>query len=214
MDDSLLLVVGSPIGADSKDQLTLLRAEGSMKASFFNRRRYYEGLPPLTQYSQTLADGTAGCVFASSSRDDSVFAFDYEGRLLAHGRLDLGGSFVTLKQRLREHDGQVRTAGGGWVFDGDPVQLKMVAIGGCRAVVQVAIYHAQGGIDPLDGGTVILLQADSGRVEPVAKAVARAGLIGRDREGTPVFLRYTGTEKDAYVLSKLDIVASRSREDP
>lgn len=205
VDDSLLLLVGTPIRNPGANLLALMRRDHTLASRFFNRERYFDGNPALIQQSQVVADARAGCVFAGLSKGDSVFAFDYAGRPLAAGPVDPDQPLVSLRTRISRNRGRAQKADGGWVNDGDRVLLRVVAMDGCRAALHVAPYDAQTGADALEGGTVLVVGVGrGGRLNTLAREDVDAGLTGRARDGTPLLLRYGGPDATEYQVLRLD----------
>ena len=85
--------------------------------------------------------------------------------------------------------------------------VSVVALDSATAAVQVAVYDAQHGVDPLDGGTFIVAGLGAqGRLSLLARQDAVGALMGRDRNGVPLLLRYASPEADRYEVAHLRLV--------
>jgi|GEM_PF-987864 len=200
LDGSHLLVVGSPIGTNGSGLVRILDWDGEEKAVFMDMSDFFEGTPALFQFTQVVADGHDGCVFAGLSRDNRISAFSINGYLIGQREIDIGEPWVPLPVRLEENGGEARTADGGWVHDGDPYLAKIVALPGCRALVQVGRYDAAG-TDRLEGGHFLLFEVTADRELVQVAHVAKTGaLMGRDAQNRPLHLAY-GQSTEEYVMT-------------
>jgi hypothetical protein len=79
-----------------------------------------------------------------------------------------------------------------------------VALNGSRAVLHVQRFDAETGMDPVEGGRLLLFDL-AGRGVPRARgrAAIPAGLMGRDADGYPLLLGYAPGNPDRYVVQRL-----------
>lgn len=75
IDDSLWLVIASTNNGFAGDLLRIVRPDGSLVASFFNRSAYFANLSALVQAAHVNADARAGRVYAWIGGDDTLFVF-------------------------------------------------------------------------------------------------------------------------------------------
>ncbi|MEW5926276.1 MAG: 6-bladed beta-propeller [Gemmatimonadota bacterium] len=203
VDDSLFLLVSTPIGAHDKDLLTLIRPDGSVVASFFNRSRFFRGDPRVIQSTAVEADGKDGWIFAGQIGGDSVFAFDYAGRLRASGPVDPVRPLTTARALLGSNGGNPRRPDGISVFHGNRNLIRVVALDRGRVAMHVARYDAKVGIDPLDGGTILLSSIRRKRVALQGRGELPAALLGRGRDGGALLVGYEQSNPDWHVVSRL-----------
>jgi hypothetical protein len=204
VDDSLFLLIGAPPGGDRLDLLALIRPDGSKVSSFFNRARYFDGDPKLLQRVAVAADGLGGRVYAALVGGDSLYVYDYGGRLLGSHPLDAERPLVPVKTLLRRNRGKVTDARGRPIVDGNRNAVRLVALDSSTVAVQITVYDARLGTDALEGGTLVLSSVNAaGRMHTVARAEVRAGLSGRDLRGNALLLGYGPRGADEYVLSRL-----------
>ena len=203
VDDSLFLLVSTPIGAHDKDLLTLIRPDGAVVTSFFNRSQYYQGDPAVIQSTAVEADGRNGWVFAAEIGGDSIFAFDYSGRLRASGPVDPVQPLVKAKTLIQDNGGKRQRPDGSWVFDGNRNLIRVVALDGGKVALQVAKYDAKLGIDPLNGGTILVSSVRGGRIRAYGRGELPAALLGRGRDGGALMVGYEPGNPDWHVVSHL-----------
>ena len=212
LDDSLLLVSGFVVGAHTRDLLRIVRRDGSVRSSFYNRAGYFTPEDAgLIQSSVVVADGGGGVVFAGTMGSDSIFAFDYAGRRLGAGVVTDGeGRPLPRFRELIEanHDNRV-LPDGSLVTEGHPALVAMVAVGDGQAVLQVMelSYDSSGRLDRTAGGTfaVATLDRESGRVTVSGHTVLEAGLQGRDRSGAGLLVRWLGEEYEQMEVARLRV---------
>ncbi len=203
VDDSLFLLVGTPMGAPESDLLALVRPDGSLVSSFFNRRRYFEGDPQLIQRTAVLADARDGLVFAALVGGDSLYVFDYAGRPLAVHPLDPERPLVTSKALLKRNRGRPNDSRGRSVLDGNRIIVDLVALDSATVAVQLVRYDARQGVDQLEGGTLVVSALNGGAVRTLARGQVRGALLGRDREARPLLLAYGSPAGDVHVVQRL-----------
>jgi 6-bladed beta-propeller len=207
VDDSLLLVIAAVPGAADRDLLALARPDGSIVSTFFNQSHYFGKSPDLIQHSGIAADGANGVVFATVSGSDSLWAFDYRGRLLGTALVDPVEPLVTLKSLVERNGGRARRPDGSWVMHQLRRVVSVVALDSATAAVQVAVYDARHGVDLLDGGTLIVSGVGAeGQLQLLARQDLVGGLLGRDRDGSPLLLRYAGADGDRYEVARIRLV--------
>jgi hypothetical protein len=204
VDDSLLLAIAALPGDTRGNLLRLFRPDGSTVSSFFNQSRYLGRDPQLLQNVGVIADGGRGVVFAALGGADSVWAFDYRGRRLGSAPVDRVRPLVPVKDLLSRNHGRPRLPDGTHVTHGNRNVFEIVALDSGSVALQVAPYDAKRGIDPLDGGTLIVTAlAGGGRMRTIARTEMVGGLLGRDRAGSALLLRYAGTDGDSYQVLRM-----------
>lgn len=218
VDDSLFLVVAFPLSSPTRDLLRLVRADGSVKSTFFNRRAYFEPeSPDLLQSSVVVADGADGVVFAGLMGGDSLFAYDYSGKLLGSGPVLLpdGRKPPTFRALIENNGGSRFLPDRTLVTEGNPALVMLTALPGGRAVTQMMEldYGIQGLLDRTDGGTFAAVTVDraSGSVAVSGHREIPAGLQGRDRSGGAILVRYLGEDFEEVEVSELRIEAGGAR---
>jgi len=197
IDDSLLLLIRHP--AQGGKLLRIARLDGSVLAEFFERREYFEN-PKLRPLTAVFADGRDGRIFAHIFGDDSVFVFDYRGRLLGSGPIGSSAEITSFRTALRAHNGEVQSKDGKWFHDGARAVMKLVVISGGLAVMQVARYDTQSGTDILEGGEMLVVGVRDGVATAVGRTEMTSGLVGRDYAGAPIFFRYANAEATTYAI--------------
>lgn len=203
VDDSLLLLHNSNLPGKGMHLLNLVRSDGKLVSSFFDRSHFLGRDPEVIQRTAVEADGRGGVVFAGMAGGDSIFAFDYSGRLLASAPLDPVQPLPTTPALLAAAGGKPRRADGRWFNDQQRMLVRIVALDSATAALQVAPYDPRAGIDPLEGGTLLLVTLDGGKIHHIGRAELPAGLLGRGLEGDAVLLGYDGGDVNRYVLSRL-----------
>jgi hypothetical protein len=205
-DDSLLLMIGSPLRYPRRDLLALLHPDGRMVATMFNAANYFKGDRALAQESFVLADAADGVVFAGLAGGDSLFAFDYTGRRLAAARIETDGPLVSLRERMRANGGRLRRPNGDYVHHLDPMLFQVVALDSGAVALHVSPYDTKRGNDLVEGGTLLVyaLQPD-GRLEQIAREEVNAGLFGRSRSGRAMLLSYSSPSADEYRLHTVQL---------
>lgn len=210
VDDSLVLVVGFPIGAHTRDLIRLLRRDGSSRSSFFNQRGYFSPEDPaLIQSSVVHADGANGVVFAGMMGHDSIFAFSYDGRRLGAGPLLAGDDqpVQTFRSILHANGGRRTRPDGTPTMQGQLALVAMTALDDRHAVAQLMPldYGPDGQIDRTEGGTFILLTLDrhKGTLSASRHMPLKGGLLGRDRQGAALLARYLGADYEQMEIGQL-----------
>jgi hypothetical protein len=204
VDDSLLLLQNAAVPGEGNDMLTLVRSDGRLVSSFFDRSAFLGRDPQVIQNSGVQADGRGGIVFAGMTGGDSIFAFDYSGRLLASAPLDPVQPVPTVHALLAAAGGKTRRADGRWFTDQQRLLLRVVALDSATAALQVSTFDGKTGIDPVEGGTLLLVTLDGGTLRHIGRADVPAGLMGRGRDGNAMLIGYDGEEMTRYVLSRLN----------
>ena len=214
VDDSLLLLIAPVLRAHDGNLLTLVRRDGSVVSTFFNKSRYFDGDRELIQQTGVVADARDGRVFAALVGGDSVYVFDYAGNRLAAHAADPEEPLVTVKTLLRQNGGEQRRPDGGWVVDGNRNVIRMVALDRHNVALQIVKYDAKQGVDPLEGGTVVTFTFDdAGKVAAIGRSQVRAGLLGRDRRGNALFVGYEGENADRYTVSRLVRIGATAQQE-
>lgn len=203
VDDSLFLLIRS-IAPSRRDALLLMRPDGTLRSSFFDASRFVANNPDLAQTAAIVADGRAGTVFAGVFGADSLHAFDYEGRVTGSAPIDAVDPLPSFRSLAAANGGKLRRQGGGWVVDGTEVLIALVALNGSRAVLHVQRFDAETGLDPVEGGRLLLFDLDRRGVPRArGRAAIPAGLMGRDADGFPLLLGYVPGNTDRYVVQRL-----------
>lgn len=211
VDDTYLLSVGTPMGGVDRDFLGLFRTDGPCcRRSMMNLERYYDGaVPGLAQWTAVNADARADFVYAT--HDDSLFAFDYFGELVAAQRLPSELMPLAWRELLEESDGNPQRPDGTWVFDGHNLVMDVLAMDSSTVVVQLAEYNASGGVDRMEGGPLAVFalsfEGGLGRFRLLGQHSASGTVLGRDAFGRPVIVGYATESTDSYVVSALEFVA-------
>lgn len=217
VDDSLLLLVASPLRSSKSNLLTLIRRDGSVVSSFFNKSSYFAGRPQLIQNTGVIADARGGRLFAALIGGDSVYAFDYAGKPLGSYPADPDVPLVTTRSLLAGNKWSMRRPDGTYVVDGNRNVIRLVALDRSTVALHVVAYDVKHGVDPLDGGTILTLTVDeAGGATARGRAELRAGLLGRDRTGNALLVGYAGDSSDRYVVSRLvmDATQPQRRSEP
>jgi hypothetical protein len=204
VDDSLLLLVGTPMRSSRGDLLTLVRRDGSVVSSFFNKSSYFGGKPQLIQNTGVVADARDGRVFAALVGGDSVYAFDYAGKRLGAYPADPEQPLVTTRSLLAANRWSIRRPDGTYVVDRNRNVIRLVALDRSTVAMHVVAYDVKHGVDVLEGGTILTLTVDeAGGATARGRAEMAAGLLGRDRSGNALLVGYAAGNGDEYVVSRL-----------
>jgi hypothetical protein len=203
VDDSLLLLHNAAVPGEGNHLLDLVRSDGKLVSSFFDRSAFLGRNPNVIQNTGVDADGRGGVVFAGMTGGDSIFAFDYSGRLLASGPVDPAQAVPTVPALLAAAGGKTRRADGRWFTDQQRLLVRVVALDSATAAIQVSTFDGKTGIDPAEGGTLLLVTLDGGTIRHIGRADVPAGLMGRGPDGNAMFIGYDGEEMTRYVLSRL-----------
>jgi hypothetical protein len=209
VDDSLFLLVGPGLGGPNRKLLALVRPDGSIRSQFLAPSRSMGGGPQVAQVVGLLADGAGGRVFAAVAGGDSVWAFDYDGRRLAAFPADPEQPLVTARSLIEANGGRLRKAGGGYVVDGNRMIVELVAMDSGTVALQIAAYDGRLGIDLEEGGTFVISTLAGGGARLLARQEVAGALLGRDRRGRLLILRYTSPEAEAHELVRGTLVPIR-----
>jgi hypothetical protein len=203
VDDSLFLLIRS-VAPARRHALLLMRPDGTLRSSFFDASRFVANNPDLAQTAAIVADARAGTVFAGVFGGDSLYAFDYEGRMTGSAPVDAVDPLPSFRSLAAANGGRLRRQGGGWVVDGAEVLIALLALNGSRAVLHVQRFDAETGLDPVEGGRLLLFDLNGrGVPRPRGRAAIPAGLMGRDADGYPLLLGYAPGSLDRYVVQRL-----------
>jgi hypothetical protein len=209
VDDSLFLRIGAPQG-EQKPLLTFLRPDGTVRSRFLPLRAYLGTNPQVLSLVGVVADGADGTVFAAVVGGDSVWAFDYDGRRLASFAADPVRPLKTVRALVEANGGRARQ-GRGWVVDGVPRLNALVALDSGTVALQIAPYDGHLGVDPVDGGTVVVSAVDGSGAHMLTRSEVRGGALGRDRRNRLFVLRYASADGDSYELLRAGLAPARSR---
>ncbi|HEU0013076.1 MAG TPA: hypothetical protein VFQ45_05305 [Longimicrobium sp.] len=211
VDDSLFLLVGTAMGNVARRLLTLVRPGGERVSTFFDQSHHFDGTAALAERVFVDADGRDGVVFAGLVGGDSIFAFDYSGRLLASAPVDPVRPLTTTKQLLARNRGRPRRPDGNWVTQDNRQVFRIIALDSATAVVYVAPYDARAGSDLVEGGTLIALGLSGGKLHHLARSEVPAGLFGRDERGSALLLGYADAEHEKVRVSRLRLVRGKEQ---
>lgn len=199
--DSLLIAVGPTQPPSESALLELVARDGQRLASFFEQPRLQDVDFVTRIFSDVQSDAHDGIAFASVTFSDSIYAFDYSGRLLASGLVDE----VERLDELPDFGQLAEADQADWrslmsQLDGLRWLRRIVALPGRLVALQVAEFDADM-MGMLEGGTVIISGVtEAGHVSNLARFSTDSDLLGRDAAGQPLFLRYSDASYDEYEL--------------
>jgi hypothetical protein len=209
VDDSLFLSIAALPGMPRRPLLALLRPDGSVVSTFFEQSKYVGSNPQVLQQIGPIADGSDGVVFAAFAGGDSVWAYDYRGRRLDSAPVDPVKPLVSSRTLIEGNGGRARRGDGSWVTNGNRALIGIVALDSGSVALQVAVHDSKNGTDPLDGGTVLVSSLVSRtELETIARLETTGGLLGRDRSGNPLLLRYASPDGDAYRVFRVRLATT------
>jgi hypothetical protein len=211
VDDSLLLLVSGIPTRDNRGLLSLVRPDGSIRSRFLQLGTYLGKNPQVAGAVGLLADGADGRVFATVAGGDSVWAFDYDGRRLGAFQADPVQPLVTARSLIDANGGRIRRANGGYVVDGNRMVTGLVAMDSGTVALQIAPYDGRLGIDLEDGGTYVITTLARNGARMLARQELVGALLGRDRRGRLLILRYTSPEAEAHELVRAALVSAGNR---
>lgn len=200
VDDSLLLLIGAIPGMQQHPLLKLIRFDGSTRSSFLALGSYLGTDPQVAMAVGVVADGADGRIFASLAGGDSVWAFDYDGRRLGAFSADPVQPLATVRSLIAANRGRLRRATGGYVVDGKRRVIGLVALDSGTVALQVSPYDGHTGVDPLDGGTLVVSALSGDGAYLLARSEITGALLGRDRHDRLLILRYATPEANSYLL--------------
>lgn len=210
VDDSLFLLVAP--GGSNRNLLALVRPDGSIRSQFLDLGEYLGRGPEVASVTGVLADGADGRVFAAVAGGDSVWAFDYDGHRLAAFPADPERPLVTARSLIERNSGKLRRPDGKYVVDGNRMVIGLVAMDSGTVALQIAPFDARLGIDLEDGGTYVISTLGRGGARMLARQEMVGALLGRDRRGRLLLLRYASPEAETHELVRATLVpAARSR---
>lgn len=213
VDDSLFLAAAAAPGSIGRPLLALLRPDGTRVSTFFNPEKFLGRSPEVIQQTFVLADGRHGVVFVGLAGGDSIWAYDYHGKSLGSGPLDPLQPLPTTRSLIENNRGRMRRPDGSYVVDGQRTLFSVVALDSGSVALQVTKRDAMRGTDLLEGGTLIVaaIQPDHGP-SLVARAALDGGLLGADRSGAPLVLRYASADQDQYAIRRLRLAVDAAGE--
>lgn len=203
LDDSLFLLIRH--AGQSGNLLRVIRRDGSVVADFFDARHTFRERA-LRHLTAVFADGADGRITVGVFGKDSLFAFDYRGRPVARGRIAASAEMETLSAAYNRARRRQRLSDGRWFHDGINALMSLVALPDGRAALLVAPYDTKVGTDVLEGGELIVVAPVGEQIIGVGRQQIRAGLLGRDRDGLAMFLRYRNAD-----ATGLDLVRASFR---
>jgi hypothetical protein len=202
LDDSLFLLIHHP--GRGGNLLRVIRRDGTTVSEFFDARHTFRQ-PALRQLTAVFADGADGRIFATVFGKDSLYVFDYRGRRLASGRVPASVEMESLSSAYARAGGRQQSADGRWFHDGINAVMSLVALRDGRAALLVAPYDTRSGTDVLDGGELVVLAQTNGHLTGIARQRMQAGLLGRDRAGSALLLRYRDADGTGLDLVRANI---------
>lgn len=205
VDDSLFLLVAAIPGAQNRALLTVARPDGTIRSSFLRLGDYVGTNPQVLGAIGLIADATDGRVFATVAGGDSVWAFDYDGRRLAAFAADPVQPLRTTRSLVEANGGRIRRASGGYVVDGNRMVIGLVALDSGSVALQISPYDGRVGVDPEEGGTMVVSTLSGSGGRAIARQEMNGALLGRDRRGRLLLLRYTSPEADAHELVRVSL---------
>jgi hypothetical protein len=204
VDDSLFLAAAAAPGSIGRPLLALVRPNGERVSTFFDPEKFIGRSPEVIQQTFVLADGAHGVVFVGLAGGDSIWAYDYHGKSLGSSLLDPVDPVPTTRSLIENNRGRMRRADGSYVVDGQRTLFSVVALDSGSVAMQVSRRDAMRGTDLLEGGTLIVAAIQPKRGPTiVARAVLTGGLLGADRSGAPLVLRYASADQDRYFITRL-----------
>ena len=209
VEDSLFLLTAFPAGSHNKNLLQLIRPNGTIRSSFFNRTAFYTPTnPELIQATYIAADANAGVVVAGIFGGDSLYVYDYDGIELASGQLTLadGTPLSLFRAAIARNGGKVRDSTGHRATKGIIALVGLVVVDATHAVLQLmdADGHGQTRLDLARGGTFVAVSWDRTSHQLIANGYHdfSAGLVGRDH-GSALLFRYLGDRFDRVEVTRL-----------
>jgi len=208
MDDSLLVGSGWVMGAHDQPLVEVFDRTGRRVGRMAQMKEVFS--PPdvhLLPHTAAYADGREGVVFTTIHGVDTIFAHTADGRLLGTGRVDLADHepVLDLRRLLRRNGGSLQRRDSSWVQDGHYAPMGLVALSGDLVAVQFAKLDFADNTDLLsDGGPVVLLRLlPDGTFRNVGQVQAPGALLGRNAEGNPLVLRWSGADLERLELFRL-----------
>jgi hypothetical protein len=212
VDDSLLLVVGFPLGARNRGLLALVGRDGSVRSRFFALREYFTPEnPPLLENSYVVADAGHGIVVAGLRGGAGLSVFDYQGRRLASAPILLDGKtpLPTYRALIEGNRGNVKRPDNTYVIDDVDALVALTVLDGSHALLQVMNTQvgAQPWVDLTEGGRFLVATFDRerGTVSTSGDTSLVGGLLGRDGRGNALTYRYLGEPYDQIEISRLSL---------
>ena len=202
VDDSLFLLIHHP--GQGGNMLRLVRPDGTQMSQFFGSQLFED--PRLRHHSAVFADAHDGVVFAGVFGQDSIFAFDYQGRRLAASPTQASTPVGSFEVMLEANDGALRREpDGAWFQDGIYALVKLVALDGARAALFLARYDTKVGTDLLQGGELLVVGLREGQLVPLGGQQVSAGLMGRDRKNALLLIGYGDPQGESITVQRLNV---------
>jgi hypothetical protein len=208
MDDSLLVASGWVMGAHDRPLVEVFHRDGRRVGRMVNMSEVLSPPDPhLLPHTGVFADGRDGVVFTTVLGFDTIMAHTPGGRLLGAGRVGLTGyePVLDLRRLLRQNRGTLQRPDSSWVQDRHYAALGMVALSRDLVAVQFARLNFAENTDVLaDGGPVVVLRLlPDGSFRTVGQVEAPGSLLGRDAQGRPLLLRWSGADLERLELFRL-----------
>jgi hypothetical protein len=202
VDDSLLLLVRHP-GQGGK-LLSIAGRDGTKRSRFLDLDGMYAD-PQLKHYSAVLADARDGFVFGTIFGEDSIFVFDYHGKLLATGRIPSTSPLGSIRLAFQKAGWKLKGADGNWFHQGISTVMQIIALDGGRAALQIATYDTKVGTDLVDGGEILIVGVRDGAIVGLAGYNSDAGLFGRAADGSLLFLKYVDSSQASLAIERWEL---------
>jgi hypothetical protein len=191
----------------------LFSRDGNTVRSFFRAGEVAAGLSPRGVAAMgVLADVREGRVFVAMFGHDTLIVFDTLGKTLAAMKLRVADPVIPLlrlPERAAANDGSLRRSDGSWVQEGTLAVRAVVALPNGLAAIQLAPVDFSRKHDLLaDGGRVLIVQYVDHAVRIVHELMVPGALLGRDRLGNGIVLRWRGSD-----LGTLDWFSLSARMD-
>ena len=208
MDDTLLVASGWVLGAHDRPLVEVFDRNGNRVGQVAKMVEVFTPADPhLVPHTGVFADGREGVVFTTVHGLDTIMAHSVSGRLLGAGRVELTGHepVLDLRRLLRQNRGTLQRPDSSWVQDGHYAALGLMALSGDLVAVQFARLNFTEGTDVLaDGGPLVVLRLHpDGSFHAVGQIEAPGAMLGRNAEGHPMLLHWSGAELERLDLYRL-----------
>jgi hypothetical protein len=207
MDDTLLVASGWVTGAHDRPLVEVFDRRGRRVGQMAEMKEVFTPEDPhLLPHVGVFADGRAGVVFTTLFGVDTIMAHTTGGKLLGAGRIRLTGHQpLDLRRLLRQNRGTLQRADSTWLQDGHYAALGLVALSADLVAVQFARLNFEENTDILgDGGPIVVLRLlPDGTFRPVGQVQAPGALLGRDAQGRPILLHWSGADLERLDLYRL-----------
>lgn len=208
-DDSLVLATGW-IPSGRNPAIRIFDRRGRQVSAMFPAWELTRDLNPRAHAAMgVVADLRSGLVFAAAFGYDTLIVYDLKGRTLATTTLRIASSqmpILRLPERVKSNNGELRRPDGSWVQEGTLGIRAVIALDSGVALVQLAPVDFSRKYDLLEqGGPVLVMQYGGGALRIAQETYIPGALLGRDRSGNGLALRWRGTNLDAIDLFRVSI---------